>query len=53
MHRHRCLVRQRGPGSVRLTLSGHTDEKDIARVTNLAHQFISKPCETGDGRARP
>src|ERR687884_737358 len=37
-------VRRQFPDTVRLVLSGHTDEKDLLGVTDLAHQFLTKPC---------
>jgi HD-like signal output (HDOD) protein/CheY-like chemotaxis protein len=37
-------VRRQFPDTVRLVLSGHTDEKDLLGLTDLAHQFLTKPC---------
>lgn len=41
-------VRHRFPDTVRLVLSGHTDERDLLGVTDLAHQFLTKPCPPED-----
>jgi HD-like signal output (HDOD) protein len=38
-------VRQRHPGSIRIMLSGHSEEEGIRRALAVAHQFLSKPLE--------
>ena len=39
-------VRQLYPGTVRIVLSGHTDLDASMRSVEVAHQFLTKPCET-------
>ena len=39
-------VRRRHPEVARLILSGHTAEKDLMRAVTIAHQFLTKPCES-------
>jgi putative nucleotidyltransferase with HDIG domain len=41
-------VRDHFPDTIRIVLSGHTDEVDVTRLTTVAHQFITKPCEFDD-----
>jgi DNA-binding NarL/FixJ family response regulator len=38
-------VRERWPGTIRLMLSGHTDEQDLIEAVTIAHQFLDKPCD--------
>lgn len=38
-------VRERYPQIVRLALSGYSDENLTLQSVNLAHQYLSKPCE--------
>lgn len=33
------------PHTVRIVLTGHTDNETIFRAAGLSHQFLSKPCE--------
>ena len=40
-------VQQRWPGTVRLILSGHTDQEAADRAIGVAHQFLTKPCDAG------
>jgi HD-like signal output (HDOD) protein/ActR/RegA family two-component response regulator len=34
------------PGAARIILTGHADREAILRALPVAHQFLSKPCET-------
>lgn len=36
----------RYPGAVRIALSGQSDKQTLIRVAGLAHQYLSKPCDT-------
>lgn len=36
----------RFPAAVRIALSGHSDQEMLIRAAGLAHQYLSKPCET-------
>jgi HD-like signal output (HDOD) protein/CheY-like chemotaxis protein len=38
-------VRQVAPATLRMILSGHTDADAALRALDVAHQFLSKPCE--------
>lgn len=38
-------VRSRWPSTVRLILSGNTDQDDVLRTLPVAHQFLAKPCD--------
>jgi HD-like signal output (HDOD) protein len=38
-------VERRHPGTVRIILSGYSDEKSILRVVGPAHQYIAKPTD--------
>ena len=43
------LLRQvvaRFPATIRLALSGHSDQEMLIKVAGLAHQYLSKPCDT-------
>jgi HD-like signal output (HDOD) protein len=44
-------VRERFPQVVRIVLSGHTELSTALRAVPVAHQFLSKPCDTGTLRA--
>ncbi|MGE4553338.1 MAG: HDOD domain-containing protein [Desulfovibrionaceae bacterium] len=37
-------VRDRHPRTVRIVLSGHSDQEMVMRSVKLAHQYLSKPC---------
>lgn len=37
-------VRRLSPDTVRVVLSGHTDEHDLMALVGVAHQFLIKPC---------
>ena len=39
-------VQKRHPEVIRIVLSGYSDQKDILKTVNLAHQFLSKPCSS-------
>jgi HD-like signal output (HDOD) protein/ActR/RegA family two-component response regulator len=41
------VVKQRWPTSMRIIISGYSDPVQAVRLTSLAHQYVSKPC---DGR---
>lgn len=41
------ITRQKYPQVIRFVLSGFTDQEMSLRSSRVAHQFISKPCETG------
>lgn len=38
-------VRERFPETVRIILSGHTDQEAAVRATRVAHQFLTKPTD--------
>jgi HD-like signal output (HDOD) protein/ActR/RegA family two-component response regulator len=37
-------VRERWPGTLRIILSGYSDPATTARMLDVAHQFVAKPC---------
>ena len=37
--------REHHPGTIRVVLSGHMELENALRSVNLAHQFLTKPCE--------
>jgi HD-like signal output (HDOD) protein/CheY-like chemotaxis protein len=39
-------VRQKSPTTVRIILSGHSDRRAVMRTVGVAHQFLSKPCDS-------
>ncbi|MBI4881558.1 MAG: HDOD domain-containing protein [Planctomycetes bacterium] len=39
-------VRRRHPSAVRIVLSGYTDLATAMRTVHVAHQFLTKPCES-------
>ena len=39
------LVKEAHPGTVRLVLSGASDEERMVRCLGVSHQFIAKPCD--------
>ena len=39
-------VRDRWPETVRIVLSGYAEEEQSARLLTVAHQYLSKPCDT-------
>ncbi|MFA7418574.1 MAG: response regulator [Melioribacteraceae bacterium] len=40
-------VKKKHPETIRIILSGHSDEEMIMKSVNVAHQFLSKPCDKG------
>lgn len=38
-------IAQRQPLSIRMVLSGHSDEKSILSLVGTAHRFLAKPCD--------
>jgi putative nucleotidyltransferase with HDIG domain len=38
-------VKKRNPHTVRMILSGHSDNEMIIKTVKCAHQFLSKPCD--------
>ena len=45
-------VKKRSPQSLRMVLSGQSDRGTILRSVNPTHQYLSKPCEGEELRAR-
>ncbi|MGE4528304.1 MAG: HDOD domain-containing protein [Rhodospirillaceae bacterium] len=41
-------VEKRYPGTVRVVLSGYTEEKSVLRTIGPTHQYLAKPCNTED-----
>lgn len=39
-------VKDRRPQTVRIILSGHSDEENALKAVGPAHQYLSKPCDT-------
>lgn len=39
------IVREKFPQTIRMVLSGHSDDEMAIRSTRVAHQFIAKPCD--------
>lgn len=39
-------IRECSPTTIRIVLSGHADPHMVARASSVAHQMLSKPCET-------
>ena len=39
-------VMYRHPEAVRIVLSGHADQAETLKTVTIAHQYLSKPCET-------
>ncbi len=39
-------IRARWPGTIRIILSGYSDADATARMLDVAHRFVSKPCES-------
>lgn len=42
-----ACVRERYPEVIRFILSGHSDQSAALRAVPVAHQFLSKPCDSG------
>lgn len=45
------MVRQGHPHSVRIILSGYSDQDVVLKSVDLAHQYLAKPCEDEDLKA--
>ena len=41
-------VRRLSPATVRIVLSGHCDREAVMRTVKVAHQFLTKPCDSED-----
>ena len=41
-------VERRHPGTIRVVLSGYTEEKSVLRTIGPTHQYLAKPCNTDD-----
>lgn len=41
-----AMVRDQSPDTVRIVLSGQTDQEAAVRAIPYAHQFLTKPCES-------
>jgi HD-like signal output (HDOD) protein/CheY-like chemotaxis protein len=41
-----AIVSERWPQIIRIVLSGYSEEDQTARLLTVAHQYMSKPCET-------
>ena len=41
-----AIVSQRWPQAVRIVLSGDAEQGQVMRLVPVAHQFVSKPCDT-------
>jgi HD-like signal output (HDOD) protein/CheY-like chemotaxis protein len=41
-------VEKRHPGTIRVVLSGYTEEKSVLRTIGPTHQYLAKPCNTED-----
>lgn len=39
------VVQQRWPQTIRIVLSGYTEDEQTARLLTLAHQYLSTPCD--------
>ncbi len=39
-------VRERFPGTVRIVLSGQCERLEVLKTVGLAHQFLTKPCDS-------
>ncbi len=45
-------VKRRSPQTLRMVLSGQSDRETILRAINPTHQYLSKPCEGEELKAR-
>lgn len=45
-------VEKRYPRCLRIVLSGQSEQEAILRMVNLAHQYVSKPCDTEEIRLK-
>jgi HD-like signal output (HDOD) protein len=39
------IASERSPQTIRVVLSGYSEERQVMRLVPLAHQYVSKPCE--------
>lgn len=39
------IASERSPQTIRIVLSGYSEERHVMRLVPLAHQYVSKPCE--------
>jgi len=39
------IASDRSPQTIRIVLSGYSEERQVMRLVPLAHQYVSKPCE--------
>jgi HD-like signal output (HDOD) protein len=39
-------IKQSFPGTIRIVLSGHAERQAVMRTLPVAHQYLSKPCDT-------
>jgi HD-like signal output (HDOD) protein len=39
------IASERSPQTIRIVLSGYSEERQVMRLVPLAHQYVSKPCE--------
>ncbi len=46
------IVKNKYPFTIRIILSGHSDEEKSMNSVNSAHQFISKPCNSDELREK-
>jgi putative nucleotidyltransferase with HDIG domain len=42
------IVKDRWPATIRIVLSGYSDESQAQRLTSLAHQYVAKPCNLAE-----
>jgi HD-like signal output (HDOD) protein/ActR/RegA family two-component response regulator len=42
------VVKQRWPNAMRIIVSGYSDPVQAVRLTSLAHQYVTKPCDAGE-----
>jgi HD-like signal output (HDOD) protein/ActR/RegA family two-component response regulator len=40
------IIKERWPATIRIVLSGYSDDSQALRLTALAHQYIAKPCNS-------
>jgi HD-like signal output (HDOD) protein/ActR/RegA family two-component response regulator len=42
------VLKERYPATIRIVLSGYADAAQALRLTSLAHQYVAKPCNSGE-----
>ncbi len=42
------VLKERYPATIRIILSGYADAAQALRLTSLAHQYVAKPCNSGE-----